>query len=363
LPALYFMRILAAIALALAIVATARPAAHDPITTKVTWSREIAPIVARRCAGCHRPDGVAPMSFTTYEETRPWLRSVRDAVISRRMPKWPAARGVGAFENDRSLSPFEIELIATWVNGGAPKGDARNLPRAAAASRLPKLDLRLRIPKRREPPSGERRTFSVSTSHARDRWITGWQFRANDRAILQAEFTLADGRHLGTWVPPEDVVSYPRDTGIALAARSAIQVTVWHRSASAQQDFPVGLPEREPELALAFASVPPAREIREVAAGCGETMSREAGEVLAVRPVAERANAAIGVAVRPLDGPPQALAWLREFDPAYQVTYRLRTPMAMPAGTRIEVVSDDPTCRADIQFATTRASRPEQTVR
>src|SRR5262245_58059634 len=129
-----------AVVLVAVIVCTSRTSAHDPITTKVTWSREISRIVERRCAGCHRPDGVAPMALTTYEQARPWLKAIEAEVVSRRMPKWPAARGIGDFDNDRSLSPFEIELIAAWIDGGAPKGDASASQPAAPSPRPLRID-------------------------------------------------------------------------------------------------------------------------------------------------------------------------------------------------------------------------------
>ena len=64
------------------------------------------------------------MSLTSYDEARPWARAIREEVLSRRMPMWHAARGYGEFSNDPSLSPFEIALVAAWVDGGAPKGPA-----------------------------------------------------------------------------------------------------------------------------------------------------------------------------------------------------------------------------------------------
>src|SRR5580765_1011777 len=105
-----------------------RVAAHDPITTNVTWSREVVRIVDKSCANCHNKSSVGPMPLTTFDEVRPWAKAIKDEVVSRRMPPWPAARGFGHFTNDPTLSPFEIELIAAWVDGGAPKGDEKDLP-------------------------------------------------------------------------------------------------------------------------------------------------------------------------------------------------------------------------------------------
>jgi hypothetical protein len=97
--------------------------AHDLIYTKVTWTHDISRLVQARCVNCHVPGGRSGgISLTTYEEARPWARAIREQVLMRKMPIWHAARGYGDFANDPSLSPFEIALIAAWVDGGAPKG-------------------------------------------------------------------------------------------------------------------------------------------------------------------------------------------------------------------------------------------------
>jgi hypothetical protein len=98
----------------------------------VSWSRDIAPLVQARCVRCHRPDGRGPMPLLTYEDARPWARAIREEVLTRRMPKWHAARGYGDFANDPSLSPFEIALVVAWVDGGAPKDPPRNAPAGIA---------------------------------------------------------------------------------------------------------------------------------------------------------------------------------------------------------------------------------------
>ena len=105
--------------------ATAR--AHDPITTKLTWSKEISRVVYQHCASCHRPEGRA-MPLLTYEEARPWAKAIRDEVLNRRMPPWDAVKGVGQFHDDPSLSLPEMDLLVNWVEGGAPEGDPVYLP-------------------------------------------------------------------------------------------------------------------------------------------------------------------------------------------------------------------------------------------
>jgi hypothetical protein len=101
--------------------------AHEPITTKLTWTQEISRIIYKRCASCHHEGGTA-FSLMTYGEARPWAKAIREEVLERRMPPWGAVEGVGAFRNDPSLTPLEIEMLVGWVEGGAPEGDAIYLP-------------------------------------------------------------------------------------------------------------------------------------------------------------------------------------------------------------------------------------------
>ncbi len=67
------------------------------------------------------------MSLASYEAARPWARAIKEEVLTRRMPKWQAARGYGDFSNDPSLSPFQIALVVAWADGGAPRGSDADL--------------------------------------------------------------------------------------------------------------------------------------------------------------------------------------------------------------------------------------------
>lgn len=111
--------------------------AHDVITTKLTWTREISRIVRKRCSSCHREGGSAPMSLATYEETRPWAVAIREEVLARRMPPWPAVHGYGSFQHELALSGQEISNLANWVEGGAPEGEPQYLPSHGHAESLP----------------------------------------------------------------------------------------------------------------------------------------------------------------------------------------------------------------------------------
>jgi hypothetical protein len=101
--------------------------AHDIITTKVTWSKEISRLLYRRCASCHA-EGQSAFSLMSWDEARPWAKAMKEETGARRMPPWQAVKGFGDFKGDRGLTQEEIELIADWVEGGAPEGDPKFLP-------------------------------------------------------------------------------------------------------------------------------------------------------------------------------------------------------------------------------------------
>jgi hypothetical protein len=97
-----------------------------------TFSKDVAPIFQEKCQACHRPGYIAPMSLITYEQSRPWSKSIRERVISRQMPPWAIDKTVGIqhFANDRSLSEQQINTIVRWVDGGSPQGDPKDMPPA-----------------------------------------------------------------------------------------------------------------------------------------------------------------------------------------------------------------------------------------
>src|SRR6478672_10469136 len=97
-----------------------------------TFTRDVAPILYSSCVGCHRPGEVAPMSLVSYEDARPWAKSIRAKVSSREMPPWGADPHYGTFKDDRSLSAAQIDTIVKWADGGAPRGNDADLPRLPA---------------------------------------------------------------------------------------------------------------------------------------------------------------------------------------------------------------------------------------
>ncbi len=111
--------------LAVAGLATAADAAKP-----VTFSKDIAPIFQAKCQECHQPNSIAPMSLITYQDARPWARSIKERVSTHQMPPWHIDKTVGVqkFKNDMSLSDDQVDKIVAWVDQGAPQGDPKDMP-------------------------------------------------------------------------------------------------------------------------------------------------------------------------------------------------------------------------------------------
>jgi hypothetical protein len=126
-------------ALTLAICLAISASAHDIITTKLTYTRDISRIFARRCVSCHGENSSVPL--TSYEKVRPWAVDIKEQVLSRAMPPWGAVKGFGDLAPDHGLTQEEILIIAAWVVGGAPEGNPAMLPKLPPSVRaaVPKL--------------------------------------------------------------------------------------------------------------------------------------------------------------------------------------------------------------------------------
>lgn len=108
--------------------------AHDVISTKITWSREVSRIIYKRCASCHHEGGAA-FSLITYQEARPWAKAIKEEVLERRMPPFAAVKGFGELRDDRAITQEELHVIADWVEGGSPEGEPSLLPKPSDFSK------------------------------------------------------------------------------------------------------------------------------------------------------------------------------------------------------------------------------------
>src|SRR5580658_1751662 len=99
------------------------------IPSQPTFYKNVLPLMQKSCQECHRPGEAAPISFLTYKEVRPWAKAIREAVITNKMPPWPADPHYGKFSNDRSLTKQQIDTLAAWADASAPEGSKADAPK------------------------------------------------------------------------------------------------------------------------------------------------------------------------------------------------------------------------------------------
>ena len=97
---------------------------------RVTFTRDVAPILQQNCQLCHREGSIGPMSLLTYEQARLYAPLIKLKVTTQQMPPYHYDTDVGiqALKSDKRLSAEEIETIAQWVDQGAVEGDPADMP-------------------------------------------------------------------------------------------------------------------------------------------------------------------------------------------------------------------------------------------
>jgi hypothetical protein len=315
--------------LALALAWAERPAAHDPITTSITFAREIRAILEARCTICHAPGGTAPMPLTTYQEVRPWARAIKQQVLERRMPVWHAARGFGAFKNDPTPTPAEVAMIVSWVDGGLPAGKA-----AVAASR-PAVAARGEVAV--IVPAG----WVNGSAPAAASWVSGWSFDPGDALISSAVISSGQGT-LATWVAGDATVELPADSAIRVT--SPLHVTVQRR---APADFERRSKRRGSVLRLITQSTAPQRRVWTERAACGTPRTGRGADLLAVRPLLAQGGSA-RIWIERAGAPRTIVGWFRDFQAEYARTYWLARAAELPLEARLQA---DVPCAVELTLA------------
>jgi hypothetical protein len=162
----------------------------DTPAKTITFTRDVAPIFFKNCAGCHRPGEASPMSLLSYKDARPWAKAIREKVINREMPPWHADPNTGQFLNDRRLTEAEIETIKAWVDGQALEGDPRDLPpqpEFVEGWNIGKPDLILRMPEEftlEAAGPDEYHYFEVDPGFTEDKYVQMAEARPGNRRIV-----------------------------------------------------------------------------------------------------------------------------------------------------------------------------------
>ena len=156
----------------------------------VTYNKDVLPVLQKNCQTCHRPGEAAPMSFLSYQSTRPWAKAMKAAVLSKKMPPWFADSHYGKFSNDRTLAQPEIDTLVAWADSGAKEGDPKDAPKPLSfveGWRIGQPDLVLSMPTAFSVPASGTIDYQyviVPTGFTEDRYVQMAEARPGDPSVV-----------------------------------------------------------------------------------------------------------------------------------------------------------------------------------
>jgi hypothetical protein len=348
------------------IVAVAGPSAAADGTSAPTFSKDVAPIFYTSCVECHRPTMFAPMSLMTYDDARPWARSIKQRVVARAMPPWGADAPHGVFRNDPSLTQAQIDTIAAWVDAGAPRGDDTDLPAKpefADGWTIGKPDAIFTMEEDFQiPASGtiEYQYLRVPTHLTEDKWIQAIEIRPGAASQVHhvIAFTQPAGNplsaggvlgptNIGGTTPNKPGITYP--AGVARLLRGnhdiVLQMHYTTNGKEASDRTRVGIiyAKEPPKKVAAGGMVLQPRFVIPAYDGNAEvkgvTKLQRDTVVMTLTPhMHVRGKDMIYIAHYP-DGTSETLLNVPKYDFNWQITYELATPKVLPKGTEVEVIA------------------------
>ena len=365
--------------LALAGGLSAPPAAAASVQGPVTFTEHVAPIFAAHCVACHRPGGIGPFSLLDYEAARARAAQIAEATGGRVMPPWKPLAPPGTFQGERRLSDADIGVIGRWAAAGAPQGpppDVRPSAPDATAWQLGPPDLVVPMPEPYVLPAGEAdvyRKFVLPVPTEEERWVRAVEIRPGPaspihHATIRIDTTgRARGRdaedplpgysgfmvetarfppgHVLGWAPGRTLTGQADDLSWALAPGSDFVLQLHMLPGTA----PVPV---QPEVGLYFADAPATVEpvsvilqsmTIDIPAGERAHVVRDAFrlpvalDLLAIYPHAHYLGREVRATATLPDGTERTLLRIDDWDFNWQDEYRYRTPIRLPAGTRVEL--------------------------
>jgi hypothetical protein len=326
---------------------------------KVSYTKEIAPMLQHKCVNCHSPGNIGPFSMSSYKKVRGWSDMIREVVLARRMPPWHADPHHGKFTNDHSLSAEETRALLRWIEQDCPRGDgedplvdAQITPQRWA---LGKPDLIVAIPKAQEVPANgvlQYRYVDADFEAPNDAWLRAAVLRPDNRRIVHhlivrvkypegAKGKPEEEVFFTSWAPGNTSPEFPSGTGKFLPKGSRFTFELHYNT--------TGKPETDrSELGLYFSKEPPkmvletrTAEDRDFSITPGEDDSRTHAEycfrretlIFDLIPHMHLRGSWFKYEALYPDGTRETLLSVPNYDFNWQTEYRLAQPKRIPAGT------------------------------
>lgn len=345
---------------------------------KVTYARDIAPIVQNQCVNCHRAGEVAPFSLTSFEDVAKRARMIAEVVSSRQMPPWKLAANFGHFLDERRLTDRQIALLVRWAELESPRGDPDDLPEPRQFGdgwQLGTPDLVLRMPEAYHVPATGPdifRFFVMPIDIPEDKVVVAAEYRPGNPRIVHHAILYVDGSGvarqrdaadpepgypglvsggfvpqgaLGFWAPGYSPRFLPNGAGRMLRKNSDLALQLhFHLSGKEESE--------QSTIGLYFAKKPTTLHAAEFAIGTvnvdippGESRHRMTARLttpvnltlVSVTPHMHLIGKEMKVTATLPDGEVRPIVWVNDWDFNWQDQYHYVQPIELPKGTRLDL--------------------------
>ena len=361
-------------------------------TAKVTYYRDVLPILQNNCQQCHRPGEVGPFALMTYDQAVNWAGDLKEYTQSRKMPPWKPVEGP-AFHNERKMSDKDLEILAAWADGGTPEGDPKDAPKPREfvdGWQLGRPDLVLTVPEEMTIDAAGKdlfRCYVLPTNLTEDRYVVAVEVRPGNKRVLHHTLnywdTTGEGRKLeqkakdsakdddkdrgpgyssqmgvgfrptkanavgglAGWAPGQLGRELPEGTGYFLPKGADVIVQChYHRTGRVEKDqTSIGLyfakkqamtPFQGMIIPGRFLFIPPGDANYSVK---GAIEMEEDCKLYSVMPHMHMLGREVKVTVTPPEGKSYSLVAIKDWDYNWQETYFLKEPIDLKKGTKIAV--------------------------
>jgi hypothetical protein len=346
---------------------------------EVTYNRDIASILWKKCAGCHRPGEIGPFSLLNYKDAAKRSSFLADITASRRMPPWKPEPGFGSFHDERRLSEADIQKIAAWAEAGAPEGSANDLPPApkfAEGWQLGVPDLVLKVSESFSVPAKGNdvyRCFVIPIPIDANRTVAAFEFRPGNRKVVHHALLYLDSMGaarekdasepgpgyasfggpgilptggLGGWAPGVVPRKLPEGLGKFIRKGSDLVLQIHYH--------PDGKPETDQSMVGLYFTKKPAEKIVSGIAIRSRNLDIPAGEAryhttaqsaplpadvqaIGIAPHMHYIGKEMKVVAETPDHKIVPLIWIKDWDFNWQGSYQFEKPVKLAKGTVIKL--------------------------
>ncbi len=342
---------------------------------QISYQDEIVPILRRRCTTCHIEDGLAPWAMTSHRMMQGWSPMIREVLITRRMPPGQIDMQVGDWDNIHQMPDEELELLVHWIDGGARRegeADPLTVPEPVPADwALGEPDLIIDVSEEAIPATGmvEFKIKRAELDLAEDKWISAVAYDVGDRSVLHSLLVFAldpavpdtspaalidpdNAEFISLYVPGRTQEVFDADSGFLLRADRDLALKVRYVTGGREtlDATRIGLYFHDTAPALAVRNLVMLNEDFTIAAGEDNHVEQAQSEVFAedvyvqsFAPQAHTRGKSMSITAQYPDGTLAGLINVANYNFNWQMNYRLKERLLLPAGSKLlaETVYDN----------------------